>query len=125
MAELEWQLARFMAALIKLDGVAILLVHPVALRREDVGGAAVVAALQIVQTLTTAEVVLDRPPQPTVYLLGVGQEARKWEAIARITRGLAQEEGTAKKSGTQILPNALGASGEATWQGSALPLYQL
>ena len=53
-------------------------------------GATVVIALQTVQTLTTVEVALDRSPQPTAYLLGMGQEAREVEAIAKVTRGLAQ-----------------------------------
>ena len=84
-----------------------------------------VVALPIIQTLTMVEVALDRLSQPTAYLLGVGQGAREMEAIARVTRGLAQG-GRAQLIGrTQIPSNVLGAMGGATWQGNALPLHQL
>ena len=68
-------------------------VPPVAQGREVMGGATMVVALPIIQTLTTVEVALDRPHQPAVYLLGMGQGARELEAIARVTKGLAQGGG--------------------------------
>ena len=55
------------------------------------------------------EVALDRPPQPAVYLLGVGQGARELEAIARVTRGLAQGGRAQLLGGTEIPSNAWGA----------------
>ena len=89
--------------------------HPVALGREVVGGATVVMALQTIQTLTTVEVAMDRPPQPAAFLLGMGQGARELEAIAKVTRGLAQGGWAQLIDGTQIPSSALGVRGGATW----------
>ena len=84
-----------------------------------------VVALPIIQTPTMVEVALDRPPQPAAYLLGMGQGAMELGVMARVTRGLAQG-GRAQPIGrTQILSNALGTRGGATWHGNALPLHQL
>ena len=79
-----------------------------------------IVALPIVPTLTMVEEALDRPPQSTAYLLSMGQGARELEEIARVTRGLAQGGGTANGR-TQILSNALGTRGGATWQGMPYP----
>ena len=87
------------------------------------GGATVVIALQTIQTLTMIEVTLDRPPQPTAYLLGVEQGARELETIA--TRGLAQGGRSQLIGRTQIPSSALGARDGATWQRNALSLHQL
>ena len=46
---------------------------PVALGKEVMGEATMVVALPIIQTPTMVEVAIDRPPQPAVYLLGMGQ----------------------------------------------------
>ena len=114
-----------MATLTKAGWVATLLVHPVALGREVMGGVEIVVALPTIQTLTMVEVSLDRPPQSAAYLWSMGQGARELEVIARVTKGLAQG-GRAQLIGeTQITSNALGARGGATWQGNPLPLHQL
>ena len=84
-----------------------------------------VVALPIIQTLTTVEVALDRPPQPTAYLLGMGQGAMDLEAIARVSRGLAQGGGAQLIGGTQIPSNALCVRGGATGQRNALTPCQL
>ena len=85
--------------------------HPVALGREVVGEAEMVLALPLIQTLTTVEVALDRPPQPAAYLQGMGQGARELEAIARVTKGLAQGGRAQFIGGIQIPSNPLGARG--------------
>ena len=54
------------------------------------GGATMVVALPIIQTLTMVEMALDRPPKPAAYLLSMGQGSGELEAIARVTRGLAK-----------------------------------
>ena len=43
----------------------------------------------VTKTPTMVEVALDRPPQPTAYLLGMGQGARELGVIVRVTRELA------------------------------------
>ena len=78
------------------------------------GGATDVIALQIVHTLTMVEVALDRQHQPTAYLLGMGQGARELDAIARVTRGLAQGWRAQLRGRTPIPSNALGDRGGAT-----------
>ena len=71
------------------------------------------------------EKALYRPPKPTAYPLGMGQGALELGVMARVTKGLAQGGKAQPIGGTQILSNALGARGGATWQGNALPLCQL
>ena len=95
--ELGQQITRLMAALIKAGQGGNPSSAPIALWREVMGGAAMVIALPIFQTITTVGVALDRPPQPAAYLLGMGQRARELEAMARVTRGLAQGGGTANR----------------------------
>ena len=56
----------------------------------------------IVQTPTTVEVALDRPPQPTAYPLGMGQKAMELGVVAKVTKGLAQGGRTQPIGGTHI-----------------------
>ena len=87
--------------------------------------AKMIVAFPIIQTLTMVEVALDRPPQPAAYILGVGQGARELEAVAKVTKELAQGGRVQLIGGTQILSNASGVRDEAIWQGPALPQHQL
>ena len=79
----------------------------------------------ITLTPTMVEVTLDRPLQPTAYLLGMGQGAMELEVMARATKGLAQGGSAQPIGGTQILSSASGARGWATCLGNALPLCWL
>ena len=121
MGELGQQIAKFMMALTKAGQGNNPSSAPSTPGRDAMGGDTMLVALPIIQTLTMVEVALDRPPQPTAYLLGIEQGARELEVIARVTRRLAQGGRAQPIGGTQILSNALGLKGGATWQGNALP----
>ena len=75
MAGLGKHIARLMAALTKAGQGSNPSSTPNSPQERGHGRAESVVALLIIQTPTMVEVALDKPPQPTAYLLGMGQGA--------------------------------------------------
>ena len=86
MAELGQQISKLMATLTKAEQGNNPTSAPAASLREAMGGDTMVAVPPVAQIPIMAGVALDRLPQPTAYLLDVGQGALGMEVMDRVTR---------------------------------------